>query len=364
METDVYQLLGDRLAAGEPTALATVVRTWGSTPQRAGAKALFTATGGVLGTIGGGCLEQEALLQGLEALRERQARLFEISLDHDADEDSGLICGGKALVFVALPGDELAQALALLRSTPPGAAAALATRLEGDGAGRCGAAEDAGGTAGDTDLAKLAAGALRSREGGLLETDAGRVYLDLVLPRHRLWIAGAGHVGKALARHACEVEFEVHVVDDRPDLCAPENIPFAAECHVGDIAEVLTAQAFGPEDYVVVVTRGHRHDLDALRAVVRAGAKYVGLIGSRRKIKLIGETLVAEGAASDADLAQVFAPIGLDIGGVTVDEIAISITAELIAVRRGVLESPGERRRRPRQGRSAGSCAGAVDDGL
>ncbi|MBI2298278.1 MAG: XdhC family protein, partial [Armatimonadetes bacterium] len=181
-------------------------------------------------------------------------------------------------------------------------------------------------------------------------------YVDLLLPRQRLWIAGAGHVGRALARHASEVEFEVHMVDDRPDLNSAENIPHAAEHVVGDIETELGRLELGTEDYVVVVTRGHRHDLDALRAVVRSGARYVGLIGSRRKIKLLNEALVEAGEASEEDLERVYAPIGLDIGAVTVDEIAVCITAELIAIRRGVLGSPAERWRAPKRRR--GACAG------
>ncbi len=154
------------------------------------------------------------------------------------------------------------------------------------------------------------------------------------LPRVRLLIVGAGHVGQGVASLAAQADFDVWVVDDRQQYASPERFPDAHRRIVGPIDEVLPA--LGPEitprTYALIVTRGHGHDQEALYHLAPTRAAYVGLIGSRRKIRLIFESLREQGIA-EADLARVAAPVGIDIGSQTVPEIAISIVAELIARR-------------------------------
>ena len=152
------------------------------------------------------------------------------------------------------------------------------------------------------------------------------------LPRVRLVIVGAGHVGQAVASLAAEADFDVWVIDDRGQYANPERFPTAQQILVGPIEEVLAALEVTPHTYALIVTRGHGHDQEALYHLAPTPAPYVGLIGSRRKIKLIFESLRDAGIA-EADLARVAAPVGLDIGSQTVPEIAISIVAELIARR-------------------------------
>lgn len=362
MDAHVYGILADRLARGLDGVLATVVLARGSTPQRPGAKAIFTPEGGVLGTIGGGCLEADAQRRALDVLADRRPALLTIQLNHDFDQDSGLICGGTAkILLVPASAEQRAPAEAVAAAYAAGvpAAAAITVETPGDDLGALLAVTDEGATLGDAALIDTLRDALARRVGGLVEAGERTLYIDLVTPRPRLWIAGAGHVGRALARHASACEFEVTVVDDRGDLNSPDHIPWAEHHLVGDIAELLGARDYGPEDYIVIVTRGHRHDGDALRAVLRSGAAYLGLIGSRRKIKLIGDGLQEEGSATADELARVYAPIGLDIGAVTVDEIAVCITAELIAVRRGKLTEPGQRLART-GGSGAGCFSGVV----
>lgn len=344
MDEAIYDALAARLAAGETCALATIVATRGSTPQRAGAKALFTTAGEIVGTIGGGCLENEARLRALDVLREGVPVLLDVDLTHDYDQDTGLICGGRAEILIERPGPDQLAFYEFARSLHQAATpAAVVARVDVPGlAGRAIVAEG-GDSQGDEVLAAVAHEALQARRHGLVETAGGRVFVDLLLPRPRLWIAGAGHVGRAVARHAAVCEFEVAVVDDRPDLCCADHIPWAAQHLVGDIEDILSSRTYGPDDYVVIVTRGHHHDADALRAVIGSSARYLGLIGSRRKIKLLTAGLVEEGAATASQFNRLFAPIGLDIGAQTVDEIAICIVAELIAVRRGKLALPSER---------------------
>jgi len=344
MDEAIYDALADRLAAGESLALATVVATKGSTPQRAGAKALFTAAGEIVGTIGGGCLENEARLRALDVLRDGQPALLEVDLTHDYDQDTGLICGGKAEILIDRPGPDQAAFYAFARSLRQAATpSACAAWLDGDApAARAIVGEDGSGQ-GDPVLIEVAREALAARRHGVVAVAGGRVFVDLVLPRPRLWIAGAGHVGRAVAKHAAACEFEVYIVDDRPDLCCHDNIPWASRHLVGDIEGELASRTYGPDDFVVIVTRGHHHDADALRAVIGSSARYLGLIGSRRKIKLLTAGLIDEGTATVEQFERLFAPIGLDIGAQTVDEIAICIVAELIAVRRGKIALPSDR---------------------
>jgi xanthine dehydrogenase accessory factor len=146
-------------------------------------------------------------------------------------------------------------------------------------------------------------------------------------------IAGAGHVGAALAAMARLMDLPVIVIDDRPDFASADRFP-AADRRIGDVETELAKLNLGPHSYAVIVTRGHRRDALALASVIRSDARYIGLIGSRRKIVRIFSDLQADGISPE-QLSRVHAPIGLNIGSVTPAEIAVSIAAELIAVRRG-----------------------------
>ena len=245
------------LAHGESVALVTVVRAQGSTPQRAGAKMLVWADGRTVGTIGGGCYENDAFWKAREAIATGRPLLLHYELNDDFAQENGLICGG---------------------------------RMD--------------------------------------------VHIDPLAPSPRLFIIGAGHVGLHLAKAAAEVGFRIHVVDDREKFANSERFP-GADVVVEPIPDWLHRAELPSASYVVVVTRGHQHDLDAMRALAARDLRYLGLIGSRAKVTRIYDALLAEGMPSEC-LQRVHAPIGLEIGAVTPAEIAISILAELIAVSRGV----------------------------
>jgi xanthine dehydrogenase accessory factor len=153
-----------------------------------------------------------------------------------------------------------------------------------------------------------------------------------VLPRIRLVIVGAGHVGQAVARLAGEADFDVWVVDDRAEYVSRERFPRAERLIQGDVGRVLQEIEITPSTYCLIVTRGHNHDEEALLRLVERGARYVGLIGSRRKIRMIFDDLLNEGIQQES-LKQVYAPLGIDIGSQTVPEIAVSICAELVSHR-------------------------------
>jgi xanthine dehydrogenase accessory factor len=161
------------------------------------------------------------------------------------------------------------------------------------------------------------------------------VFIEPLDPAPSLYVAGAGHVSRLLAEVAGRVGFRVTVLDDREKFASRERFPDATDVVVHSVAPWLAAADLPPTAFVVVVTRGHTHDLEAMQALANRPLRYVGMIGSRAKVARIMEALRESGAAS-AWLAAVRAPIGLAIGAVTPEEIALSIVAELVAVRRGV----------------------------
>ena len=246
----------EALKRGESAALVTVIRSQGSTPQRAGAKMLVFADGRTVGTIGGGCYENEAIGKARLAIADGTAVLLHFELNDDFAQENGLICGG---------------------------------RMD--------------------------------------------VHVDPLLPDPRLYIVGAGHVGYHLARIAGEAGFRLHIIDDREKFANTERFP-AAEITVDSIPDWLHRADIPTGAFVVVVTRGHQHDLDAMRALAARDLRYLGLIGSRAKVARIYAALLQEGMPVEC-LERAHAPIGFEIGAVTPAEIAVSILAELIAVRRG-----------------------------
>ncbi len=174
---------------------------------------------------------------------------------------------------------------------------------------------------------------LTERSGGLVCGGKVLVYVEPLVPEPDLIVLGAGHVGKALAKVAGFCGFRVTVVDDRVEHANRENIPDADEIVVNDFVSVFSKVHVGPGSYIVIATRGHNHDLDALKSALRTDAGYVGLLGSRRKKALLFRTLGEEGFRRE-EIHRVLIPVGLPIGSVTPEEIAVSIMAQIIQTRR------------------------------
>lgn len=295
--TPVLESFLAELDAGRSVSLCSVVATRGSTPQSAGATMLLRSDFSTQGTLGGGCVEAEVKRRAFELLQAGDSELLDFVLDHDYGWDDGLICGGRMDIAVA--------------SFSPG--------------------QDVGAFREALDLMRRR----RSASIPLIVSHDGRQRLyrvRLELPP-TLLIAGAGHVGQAVAKLAIDLDFHVVVIDDRADMAHRNRFDERVELRVGDIAEVLGGYPIDPQCYVVIVTRGHQNDEQALEAVIRSDATYVGLIGSKRKARLIFEDL-RQGGISEALLSRVRTPIGLEIGAVLVSEIAVSIAGELVAHRR------------------------------
>lgn len=174
---------------------------------------------------------------------------------------------------------------------------------------------------------------LTEQEGGLVCGGTVLVYIEPVVPEPHLVILGAGHVGKALAKLARLTGFRVTVMDDRSEFANPDQNPDAHEVVLGDFTKACDGIDVGAGTYIVVATRGHNHDLDAVQAALRTRAGYIGLLGSRRKKALLRNRLKELGFTAE-EIDRVIIPVGLEIGSVSPEEIAISIMAQIIQKRR------------------------------
>jgi xanthine dehydrogenase accessory factor len=252
---DLFEEIVRLRRAGQRAALATIVHTNGSIPSYESSRMLVREDGSIAGTVGGGCVEADVWAAAKEVLRTETPRKLTFSLNHEAGNDSGLICGGT---------------------------------LE--------------------------------------------VYVEPILPQPILYVFGGGHVSAALACAAHLAGFGIGVIDDRESFANAERFPMAQEIYTS------YEKAFGTlrpnaATFIVIVTRGHKDDMEVLRWAVGTEARYIGMIGSRRKVMSVYRALEQEGVAHER-LARVYAPVGIEIGALTPEEIAISIAAELVAVRR------------------------------
>ena len=339
---DLMRQLAADARSGRAAAYCRLVETRGSTPQKAGAVMLVYPDGGQTGTLGGGCVEAEVKRRALAALADQRPEIARFQLDSDYGWDDGLICGGRMLVLVQpLVGSDVAayfDRLAELVETGVGITEAVVYDQEASGLptpmtflfdadGQLQATLHARGEAPSIVEEQLKPLAQRPRP----YAARGVAFLP-VLPRCRLVIVGGGHVGKAVADLASDLDFDVWIVDDRQEYVDEDRFPRAERRIAGQVSDVLPHLEITADTYCLIVTRGHNHDEEALYHLVDRGARYVGLIGSRRKIKLIFEDLLDQGIRPTS-LERVFAPLGIDIGSQTVPEIAVSICAELVSHR-------------------------------
>ena len=343
---EIYQKIPELIESNQLGAYCTVVETKGSTPQKSGSKLLILPDLRNIGTLGGGCVEAEARRQAIGLMQGGIPRLLEFQLDSDYGWDDGLICGGNMKIFIDLPKTEaeakMFERLQVLNEekTPLVFATVVTSAKRGVDVGMKMVFATTGeriGSLGDSALEAAVeeetAEILDNNRASLFgENETTTVFLEPLQPRPTLLIAGAGHVGQALCHLGNWLDFDIVVVDDRADFASTERLPEADQIIIGDIATELRNFPVTPLTYVVIVTRGHQHDESALHSVVESDARYIGLIGSRRKIKLIFDDLMEAGVSKER-LQRVYAPIGLDINSKTVPEIAVSIASQLIQIR-------------------------------
>ncbi len=252
--TDIYQEIVEVKSKGEDAALVTIVSAGGSTPREEGAKMLVKADGSIVGTIGGGNLENIATKEALKVIQSGKPKRLDYSLK--AGGETGMICGGDVEIFI-----------------------------------------------------------------------------EPLLSAPTIYIFGGGHIGLALARIGKLLGFKIVVIDDRTEFANPERFPEAEETIVDDFGKAFSKLKIDRSGYVVIVTHGHKGDEMALEGALGTKAHYIGMIGSKSKIEAVYSHLRKKGFPQE-QLDHVHSPIGLKISAQTPEEIAVSIMAEIIAVRR------------------------------
>ncbi|ACB85777.1 XdhC family protein [Natranaerobius thermophilus] len=252
---EFYQLVIDALKEKTPCAVATVVKSSGSSPAREGAKMLVYEDGSIAGTVGGGALEARTIEEGLNCIQTNQPKFLDYSLSKGEASELGMVCGGNASIFV-----------------------------------------------------------------------------EPMLTSPELVLVGAGHISQEVAKLAQNLDYQITVMDDRAEFASRENFPGAHDIYSGEIEETLLEFSIGPNTYIVIVTRGHAHDQKALETVLDSQAAYIGMIGSKNKVREVVNSLKDKGYSQE-QIDRIYAPIGLDIGGNTPPEIAVSIIAEIQKVR-------------------------------
>ena len=315
---NVWRAAADLARGGTSAALATVARVRGSTPVPAGTKMLVGPEGRLLGTVGGGCVEADVIGAALAAQQQGRPALVTHHLNADLAGDLGLSCGGTVDIFV----EPLVPAEAYVRVLEAAAAAEV-------GLVRTGVVWETG----PVKTFELLPPDAPPGEPATLTRD-GRFVVERLTQAPRVFVFGAGHVGAAIAGAAAAAGFRVVVIDDRAEYADPARFANAVAVLAAEAEAALAQYPLTPQDAVVIATRGHRNDALILERVAASAAGYVGLLGSRRKKAVVTKGLTAAGVPARA-LKRVRVPVGLAIGAVTPEEIAVSVVAELIAWRRG-----------------------------
>lgn len=350
---EVLQAIEGLNERGERMALATIVSVRGSTYRSPGARLLVPESGETVGNISGGCLEGEVAEIAKAVMADGRPQLvnFDLTADDEAVWGWGLGCNGAIDVFVE-PADRAAEvtgalASALEEERPLAVVTVLASGVpkvrpgarllvhpDGRHEGELGH-PDADRLAREEALAALEAGSARTRD---LEVGAQqlRAFVEVFEPPIRLLVCGAGHDAIPLVRHAAELGWRVEVVDDRPEFLTPERFPGAAGFTETEPGEAAKRARVDPRTHVVVMSHNYLRDRDYLRSFLGTEIAYIGMLGPRARLERLLASLAEEGIRpTDGDLAKLHGPAGLDIGAEGPEEIAWSIVAEILAVRRG-----------------------------
>ena len=347
-----YKALIDKIKKNERVALATIIQTQGSAPQVPGASALFSKSGLLRGTLGGGILEATAQKKANAALEDGQSEILDFDLTSETMSAEEAVCGGRVRVLIdASPQVHLETFEDLYQSQNERASGILATFIsrisEKDIHIKREWIKQRDIQHADLDtqhmlyknelqktLSEGRPSLLKIRENHFLEKEKDHwLYLEPAVPYPRLVIAGAGHVGQAVAHLGRLLQFEVTVIDDRAEFANIDRIPDSDFFLIENIPQAVANFPISQDTYIVIATRGHSYDTETLRACISSPAAYIGMIGSRRKVKLIRKALLEEGWSSAEEFDRIYTPIGLEIHSKTVEEIAVSIAAQLVLVR-------------------------------
>jgi xanthine dehydrogenase accessory factor len=334
-----------------PLVLATVVYTSGSAPQKAGSSAIFGKKGLLSGTVGGGILEARVQELAKKILKSGKSGIYSFELNNDIEQKNEAICGGHVSVLIEAAVERYNQQFidaekCLLQKKP----CVIVTIVNTIKDGKCGIrrmilkgneapGQVTGLPAEVMDKVKVLLGnpdpdnfiCLGKCDKETVEEEL--ILLDPLFPLPRLIIAGAGHIGKALSSLGKLLEFNVTVIDNRSEFANSDNLPDADRIITEEIGSAVSGIEPGPDTYIVIVTRGHSDDATALKACIRSSARYIGMIGSRTKVEKMHRNFIENGWTSEDEWKMIHAPVGLGINSKTVEEIAVSIAAELVKVR-------------------------------
>jgi Xanthine and CO dehydrogenases maturation factor, XdhC/CoxF family len=329
--------------------LATVTGTKGSTPQKPGSTALFDSGGLLSGTIGGGIVEGRVSEFAVKCSKTKKSGLITHLLNNDISNKEDAICGGEITILVdGDPCSHLPVFKAIKDSISariPGILISFVTKeddgkvsierqwMTPDNKPLLTAEIPEKIRSEASDILSSVAPEFRQTEISLPGKSPVMVLLEPVFPQKQLIIAGAGHIGKALSHLGKMLDFDVTVIDDRAEFANRENLPDADTIIVSDIGQAMKEIVKGKDSYIVIVTRGHKDDAETLKPCVSSGAAYIGMIGSKMKVAKMKEEFIRNNWAGEEQWRQIYAPVGMDIKSRSVEEIAISIAAQMVLVR-------------------------------
>ena len=359
---EIHKEIVNLISAGKPAALATLISSRGSAPRKAGAKMLIRKDESFIGTVGGGGVELQTCHKAVEIMESGEPQLVHFDL---AGKDcvAQMICGGQVDVFLEVRLKDNPDTLKIHREivslVTKGEAAVLAIVISSRGsASRKAGAKmlirrdgtiigSLGGDGVQQQIRDKAPAVLRHAEPEMVYFDpAGKevtsktvaegqtaIFLEPILPPATLYLCGAGHISQSTAAIGKILGFQVVVIDQRPEFNNIERFPDADSIIIDDYALAIPKLNMGEEGHIIICTPGHILDEQCLYFAVATKAKYIGMIGSKKKVKQTKENLIQKGVSAE-QLDKVHTPIGLEIGAETPAEIAISILAEIIKVRR------------------------------
>lgn len=351
----IYSVIAQAAHNNRAAVLATLIKQTGSTPRAAGTRFVVLEDGSFHGTIGGGLFEARVLEEARRVMQSNTPERFAFQLTGTDVADTDMICGGEGEVFLEPVSPRspdhiriFENALSVLNRGGTGMVATVVDPERWSGPGTPKVFMDAEGCSygsllGEQKMPPSLVEALRGRLGRkqveltvLQDMTLGsfEVLIEPVVAGDVLYLFGGGHVAGEIVPLAARVGFEVVVIDDRPEFADAERLPDAREVRQAQFENIVEQLPVDSSSYLVIVTRGHIHDKTVLSQALRTKARYVGMIGSSRKIRIIYDRLLEEGV-KQTQLDRVHAPIGLDIGAETPEEIAVSIVAELILIRAG-----------------------------
>jgi len=350
---NIYLQLLDHQSDILKLVLATVTRTLGSTPQKPGSSALFDLKGLKGGTVGGGVVEGRVQKLALEAILSKKSGHFRFNLANDISNTEEAICGGQIDVLIdANLNNSLSifqQVKRSIENRIPGVLITMVTRFSDETVliNRYWMNDTFKPAIPEEFIVRIEPIVINMLSEGnpsdyreleltiQEEEPSSLFFLEPIFPPALLVIAGAGHIGKALAHLAKRLDFEVTVIDDRSEYANCENIPEADHILVKNIGEAFQELKKSNDTYVVIVTRGHKDDAAALKPCISSDLAYVGMIGSRNKIAAMRVRFLDDKWTTPDQWDRIHAPVGLDIKSQTVEEIAVSIAAQLVMVRNG-----------------------------